>query len=343
MMRGFGSDNHSGVHPRLLEALGKVNTGHAPSYGTDDITQECLKVFKEFFGNKTQGFFVFNGTAANVLCLRAAVKPYEAFFASDQSHLHFDECGAPEFFSHAKMLLLPTENGKILLHSLDEALIRKGDQHYAQPRLISLTQPTELGTIYTLSELKTFVDWAHKNKLYVHLDGARLANACIHLNCQFKDLTEFLNIDLVSFGGTKNGFLFGEAVLILNPDLQKDFVYIRKQSAQLPSKSRFVAAQFLTYLQEGLWTEIAQHSCKMAKLLHESLLNIPQVQIVYPTESNAVFVQFPQKWISELRKKFFFYVWDEKTFVCRLMTSWDTQASDVFDFARFVREKSLQE
>ncbi len=342
-MRGFGSDNHSGVHPKILAAVAQANEGHAPSYGTDDITQECLKSFRRLFGEKSQCYFAFNGTAANVLCLRAAVKPYESYFTSDQSHLHFDECGAPEFFSHAKTLLLPTHDGKILRQDLDSALIRRGDQHYAQPRLISITQPTELGTTYSFEEIRSIVQWAHKNQLYVHIDGARLANACAHLNCEFRDLTEALGVDLVSFGGTKNGLMFGEAVVLLNPQLQKDFVYIRKQSAQLPSKSRFIAAQFLAYLENNLWLDIAKHSCQMARTLETHLGAIDRIQIMHPVQSNAVFVQIPQKWISDLRKKFFFYVWDERTFVCRLMTSWDTQDSDLIEFSKLLRQKAEEE
>lgn len=342
-VRGFGSDNHSGIHPEILEAIQNANSGHAASYGTDDLSLEVLEVFRNHFGKKAQVHFVFNGTAANVLCLRAALKPYESYFASDQSHLYLDECGAPEFFSHAKTLLLESENGKILPQSLDGALIRKGDQHYAQPKLLSLTQPTELGTTYSLQEMRTLVDWAKKNQLYTHVDGARLANACSFLGCTFSELTSELNVDLISFGGTKNGLMAGEAVVILNPDLNEGFRYIRKQSAQLPSKTRFFAAQFQAYFSNELWSRIAGHSHKMAKLLEFQLRNIPGIEITAPVESNAVFAKIPPHWISPLRKRFFFYVWDERTFVCRLMTSWDTQESDVHGFAELARGLSKKD
>lgn len=332
--RGFGSDNHSGVHPRLFAALSQANEGHSPSYGTDDITLKCIARVKELFGSKTEAFFVFNGTAANVLCLRAALKTYESYLASDQSHLHWDECGAPEFFSHCKTLLVPTKNGKIDFSALSKLLVRKGDQHYAQTKLISLTQPTELGTCYSVEELKALISWAQAHQLYVHIDGARLANACWTLQSSFREMTTDLGVDLVSFGGTKNGFLFGEMILILNPQLQKDFQWIRKQSAQLPSKSRFLAAQFLTYFEQDLWIEIASHSGKMAKMLEERIRTIPEMHILYPVESNAVFVRFPRQWLKELRKETFFYVWDENDFSCRLMTSWDTTEAEIERFIK---------
>jgi threonine aldolase len=330
--RGFGSDNHSGAHPKILEAILTANQGHAPSYGTDEITKNCLQIIKNNFGTATEAFFVFNGTAANVLCLRAGLQSYESYLASDQSHLHWDECGAPEFFSHCKTLLLPTVDGKIDFSQLPRSLPRKGDQHYAQTKLLSLTQPTELGTCYSLSEMKSLISWAKANHLFIHIDGARLSNACWALGCTFKELTTDLGVDLVSFGGTKNGFLYGEMVLVLNPTLQKNFQWIRKQSAQLPSKSRFIAAQFLAYFDQDLWKDIATHSCTKAQKLAREIEGLPSMRVLYPVESNAVFVHFPRPWLKELRKDHFFYVWDEAQFSCRLMTSWDTKDEDLLKF-----------
>lgn len=329
---GFGSDNHSGVHPRIFQTLGDVNFGHAPSYGTDSISLLATKEFQKHFGPEVQTFFVFNGTAANVLSMMAMTSSYQSILASDMSHMHWDECAAPEFFTGAKVLLCETHEGKITETGLTRHLVRHGDQHYAQPRVLSLTQPTELGTVYSLDEMKYLIALAKKNHLLVHIDGARLSNAAIHLGVGFAELTTKLGVDVVSFGGTKNGLMFGEAVVILNPQLAHSFKYIRKQAAQLPSKTRFVAAQFLEYLQTNLWKEIAAHSLHMAKQLRTELEKIPNLQFLAPTESNGVFVYLPRPIVKKLKEKYFFYVWDESTFSCRLMTSWDTQPKDVLGF-----------
>lgn len=312
MKRGFGSDNHSGIAPEMLQALIEANQFHAPSYGTDDWSLKAEEIFKTHFGTQSQVFFVFNGTAANVLALRSLVKPYQSVLVSDLSHLNVDECGAPEFFTGAKLLSLQSHQGKISLADLKASLIRRGDQHYSQVRALSLTQPTELGTCYSLKELKEIIDWAHLEKILVHLDGARLANAAVSLGVSLKELTTDLKVDVVSFGGTKNGLLFGEAVVFLNPTLAEDFKYIRKQSAQLPSKTRFLAAQFAAYLQNEVWKKLATHSCEMAERLHQALKVIPQLEITAPRQSNAVFVKIPKSWVQSLRKEYFFYVWDEK-------------------------------
>lgn len=332
-MRGFGSDNHSGVHPLILQKMIESNVEHEPSYGTDRFTDLAVLEFKKHFGSNIDVHFVYNGTAANVLCLRAAIKDYESFFCADVSHLNVDECGAPEYFS-GKLIPLSTLEGKIIFSEVEKNLIRKGDQHYSQTRLISLTQPTELGTCYTLTELRAIVQFARQNHLYVHVDGARLTNAVVSLKTTYKEMITDMGIDIISFGGTKNGLAFGEAVIILNDSLKKDFKYIRKQSAQLPSKTRFIASQFLGYFENDLCFKIAEHSVAMAKLLEEKLLvmNDSQIKITQPCQSNAVFVQIPQALIKKLREKYFFYVWDENTFECRLMTSWDITAKDIQGF-----------
>lgn len=335
-MRGFGSDNHSGVHPEIFKSLVSVNVGHAPSYGTDEETIECIAEFKKRFGEKAEVFFVFNGTAANVISLRTAIKSYQAVLCSDVSHIHVDECAAPELFA-GKLLTLPTQNGKITLSQLKDSLIRQGDQHYAQPKIVSLTQPTELGTCYSLQEIKDIVSWAHEKGLLVHIDGARLCNALVTLNCTLKEMTTDLGVDIVSFGGTKNGLMMGEAIIVLNPHLAVDMKYIRKQAAQLPSKTRFIASQFKTYLKDDLYLKIARHSCTMADKLYQGLKNIPNFTVTQSRESNGVFVIIPKEQIKKLKEKYFFYVWNEKTYECRLMTSWDTEPSDVEDFLQLAR------
>ncbi len=342
-MKGFGSDNHSGVHPELLKALIDCNDGHTPSYGTDSYSADAIEMFKKQFGPQTEVFFVFNGTAANVLSLRFLTERFESVLASVNSHLHQDECGAPEFFA-GKLLTLNATEGKLSLTDLQTALVRRGDQHYSQTRVVSLTQPTELGTCYSIQEIKSICDWAHAHQLYVHLDGARLTNALIALNCTFKEMTTDAGVDVVSFGGTKNGLMMGEAILVLNPELAKTanqkLKYIRKQAAQLPSKTRFIAAQFKRYFENNLYLEIAAHSCRMAERLHEGLLSIPQVKITASRQSNAVFATLPKSWVKTVKEKYFFYVWDEKTFECRIMTSWDTAPEEVDGFIRQLTELS---
>ena len=336
-MKGFGSDNHAGIHPAILKKMTDSNVDHEPSYGTDSYSQHAVEIFKTQFGPTCDVHFVYNGTAANVLCLRAALKDYESFLCSDISHLNMDECGAPEFFS-GKLIPVKSENGKIIISELEKYLVRKGDQHYSQPRLISLTQPTELGTCYTIAEIKSIVSFARKHQMHVHIDGARLTNATVYLQTTFKNMITDLGIDLVSFGGTKNGLAFGEAVLILNKDLQKDFKFIRKQSAQLPSKTRFIASQFHAYFENDLCFDIANHVLEMAQLLRSEIEKIQELKITQSTHSNAVFVIIPKKLIPILRKKYFFYVWDELTSECRLMTSWDTTETDILGFGQLIRE-----
>lgn len=339
-MRGFGSDNHSGIHPQILTAMTLANVHHAPSYGTDEWSDRAISIFKNLFGKQTEVFFVFNGTAANTLSMRAMAKPFHSILCADVCHMQMDECGAPEFFSGAKLHTLPSKNGKISIDGIKSALIRRGDQHYSQPQVVSITQPTELGTCYTLKEIKEICDFAHQEKLTVHMDGARFANACVELGCTFKEMTTDLGVDVVSFGGTKNGLMMGEAVLFLNPALAENFKYIRKQSGQLPSKTRFIAASFEAYLSNQLWQEIAQHSCQMAELLYQNIRSIPGIEVTQARQSNGVFVKIPKDWVKELREKYFFYVWDETTFECRLMTSWDTEEEDIHGFSQLLSEIS---
>ncbi len=340
-MKGFGSDNHSGVHPELLNAVIKANVDHVPSYGTDEFTLMATQQFKKHFGEQTSVYLVFNGTAANVLALQSLIKRHQSVFCTDISHLNRDECGAPELFA-GKLQTLPHQNGKLTVGILKDAFIRRGDQHYSQPKVVSLTQPTELGTCYSLTEIKEIADWAHSQNLYVHMDGARLTNAVQFLQTTFADMTTKQGVDIVSFGGTKNGLMMGEAILVLNPKLADDLKYIRKQAGQLPSKTRFIAAQFSRYLTDNLFLQIANHSCAMAEQLYQNLQLIPQITITRPRQSNAVFAIIPQPWVKILREKYFFYVWDEKTFECRLMTSWDTTSAEIYEFTNLIKKLSIK-
>jgi threonine aldolase len=345
--RGFGSDNHSGAHPKIMSALMAANTGHQPSYGTDSVTREAELLFQKLLGPSTEIHFVFNGTAANVLALSAFVKPHHSVIASSQSHLINDECGAPEKFMGCKVISVETADGKLRPDDIRKHIVRRGDQHFSQVRAISITQPTELGTVYSLEELRAISDLARKEKLVLHIDGARLVNAAAALGCSLKEIVD--GADVVSFGGTKNGLVFGEAVVFLNdpkgvkPD--PDFKYIRKQSMQLPSKTRFISAQFLEFLSGDLWIENARHANAMAAKLRDALKDSPYAIITQKSEANACFVRLPKELISALREVSFFYVWDEQTFECRLMTSWDTRESDIEGFCsaleKLGREKGV--
>lgn len=339
-LRSFGSDNHATVHPKILAALNEVNQFQVPSYGTDHWSQDVSVAFAKEFGPNAESFLVFNGTAANVLSLRALVTPYQSVFCSDISHLFNDECSAPESIASVKLIPVPSKNGKLTVDALDKLWIRRGDQHYAQTQGISLTQPTEVGTVYSMDELKEIFSWSKKRNLKIHIDGARLSNAAYSLQRSFREFTTDLGVDVISFGGTKNGLMFGEAIIINNPSLSKDFRYLRKQFLQLPSKSRYIAIQFLTYLNSNLWYEIAQHSVSLAHQLYTKTKEIPQLHFPYPVESNAVFAKIPKSWLKPLREKFFFYVWDENECLCRWMTSWDSTQEDIQQF--FIELLSLK-
>lgn len=330
MKRGFGSDNHSGVHPRILAAIARANEGHVPSYGTDELTLQAVGLFKRLAGPNAETFFVFNGTAANVSALAALVRPHHAVLATSNSHLVNDECGAFENIVGAKVIMIPTTDGKLTPELMQPHLIRRGDQHASQVKAITITQPTEIGTLYSLDELRAIKTFARANDLRLHLDGARLVNAAAALECSLGDLMS--GFDAVSFGGTKNALMFGEAVVFPGGLTDPDFKYIRKQFMQLPSKTRFVAAQFLELLGTDLWLTNARHANAMARRLSDGLARSKHATLTQKTQANGCFALLPRKLVAKLREHTFFYVWDEHTFECRLMTSWDTQPEDVDEF-----------
>lgn len=335
-MISFGSDNHSGVHPKVLDAVIKANEGHAHSYGMDDHSNHLNQLFRQHFGSDVLAALVFTGTAANVISLKLFLESYESALVSDCSHLWQDECGAPEALAGVKLIPLATHHGKMSVESLRAAIVRRGDQHFSQPRLISLTQPTELGTLYSLSEIRAICELAREKGLFVHIDGTRLIHAATRLKTSLQSLTFDLGVDVVSFGGTKNGLLGAEAILIQDSSRREKLKYLRKQFLNLPSKSRFLAAQYEAYFENDLWREISDHSCRMADLLAESLRGHPEVQILHPVESNAVFVKVPKPWIKRLREKNFFYIWDESEGSLRWMMSYDVQPDDVSEFIRTI-------
>jgi threonine aldolase len=317
----LGSDNHSGAHPRVMEALIAANRGHAHAYGMDELCELTAQEFRRVFGAHVDAQYVFTGTAANVLSMAPLLRSFEAVICSEVAHLHLDECGAPEKFLGSKLWTLPSKDGRIQPDACISVLERLGDQHYAQPRLVSLTLPSELGVCYALAELQAWKKFVRERNLMLHLDGARLANAAVHLKLPLKDLVE--GADVVSFGGTKNGLLGAEAVLLLSDRAKENFKFYRKQAMQLSSKTRFLAAQFYAYLKDDLWLDIAKHTTTLALELEQGLKEFPEIQVGFPVHSNALFVHVPKAWIKPLRERFFFYIWDNDTQLCRWMISWD--------------------
>ncbi len=336
--RGFASDNNAGVHPLVWNALRSADRGHAVAYGGDAYTETAVRLFRERFGERAQAFFVFGGTGANVSALAAITRPFQAVVCAESAHINVDECGAPERFTGCKLIDLPTPDGKLRPEQVEPLLAQLGDQHHVQPRVISVSQATELGTVYTAGELKRLAGFAHERGMLLHLDGARLANAAAHLNVSLQELTADAGVDVLSFGGTKNGMMYGEAVVFFDPRLAEEFKFIRKQFAQLPTKMRFVAAQFTALLGEDLWRRTAEHANRMAQVLAEELRTIPQAHITQPVESNAVFTLLPRDAVARMRERYFFYVWNEQTSEVRLMCSFDTTDEDVSELAAVIRE-----
>jgi threonine aldolase len=336
--RGFASDNNAGVHPRVMDAVRTANHGHAVAYGDDVYTETAVRLFRERFGARAEVFFVFGGTGANVSALAALTRPHQAVVCAETAHVNVDECGAPERFSGCKLLALPTPDGKLRPEQIEPLLARLGDQHHVQPRVVSISQPTELGTVYTVAELSRLAEFAHARGMLLHVDGARLSNAAAHLGVSLGEMTAGAGVDVLSFGGTKNGMMYGEAVVFFDPALAADFLFVRKQAAQLPSKMRFVAAQFTALLTEDLWLQTASHANRMAQLLAAELRGVPGVTITQPVESNAVFAVLPPGAAARVRERFFFYVWNEQTSEVRLMCSFDTTEQDVRDLVAAVGE-----
>jgi len=330
--RGFASDNNAGVLPEIMDELKRVNTGHTNGYGDDVYTELAIKLIKKEMGISTEVFFVYNGTGANVISLQAMARPFEAVICAETAHINVDECGAPEKHSGCKLIDIPTPDGKLTPNLIEPYLNGFGFEHHVQPKVISITQSTELGTIYSIEEIKQLSDFAHKNGLLVHMDGARISNAVASLNCSLSDATIDAGVDVLSFGGTKNGMMFGEAVLVFNPDLSSTVKYIRKQTTQLHSKMRFISAQFAVFLNDELWRMHALHANKMALLLANEASKIKGIKITQKVQANGVFAIIPNQWIQELQKQFFFYVWDENKSEVRWMTAFDTTEEDVYDF-----------
>ncbi len=337
-LRSFASDNNAGIHPEILKAIALVNQGHVVGYGADPYTAIMVNTFREHFGEDAEVFVVFNGTGANTLSLQAMTKSYQAVICAASAHIYTDECGAPEKFTGCKLIPIATSDGKLTVEMVRHAYHGIGDEHHVQPKVISITQATEMGTVYRPEEIRALASFAHERDLYLHMDGARLANAAAALGQTLRQATRDLGVDVLSFGGTKNGIMGGEAVVFFRPELAQDFLYLRKQSMQLASKMRFISAQLGALLTNDLWLTNAQHSNRMAKLLEKELRQIPGVKIFYHVEANGVFVKIPRESIPIIQERYFFYVWQEEESVVRWMCSFDTTEEDVQNFAQFVRE-----
>lgn len=337
MIRGFGSDNFSGVLPEVFQALEEAAYGHQHSYGEDKYSEKAIQDFKKVFGEDISVFFVYNGTGANILSLSAFAHSYHAVICAETAHINVDECGAIEKQTGCKLLTVPTFDGKLTTGLIANHMHGFGDQHHSQPRLISLTQCTELGTAYTPEELKEICDYAHAHHMFVHMDGARLSNAVAYLGCDPKTITSEAGIDVLSFGGTKNGMMFGEAVIFFNPDVAKDVIFIRKQLMQLHSKTRFIAAQFSAVLKDNLWLKTAGHANRMAQMLAREAAKIPGIRITQEVQGNEIFAIIPREKITILQEKCFFYTWDEDASEVRWVCSFDTTESDIIEFVNLLR------
>src|SRR6202790_4589127 len=335
--RSFASDNNATVHTQLLEAIRRANYGHVGGYGGDRHTQSAGGKFRKQFQPHVDVFFVFKGTAANVLSLQALTRPFHAVLCPELSHIYTDECGAPEKLTGCKLIPLPAPGGKLTVETVAHAYHGIGDQHHVQPRVVSITQSTEMGTVYKAAEIEALARFAHEREMFLHMDGARISNAVVAQQLTLRQATRDLGVDVLSFGGTKNGLMGVEAVVFFRPELAEDFLFVRKQGMQLASKMRYMSAQMEALLTDDLWRRNAEHANRMARLLEQEVKKIPRVKIVYPVEANGVFAQISREAIPKIQERYFFYIWSEEESVVRWMCSFDTTEEDVREFTEFVK------
>ncbi len=335
--RFFASDNTARVHERIMAALSAANEFPTPSYGEDIWTVRAVEKFREIFGAGTEVRFVYNGTGANVTGLSTVLRSHHAVLTTETAHIREDECGAVEKFTGAAMITVPSPDGKLDIARIEHALGAIGNPHRSQPRIVSITQSTELGTVYRPEEIARIAEFAHENGMYLHMDGARIANAAEFLGLDLPAITSEAGVDILSFGGTKNGMMFGEAVVFFTPDLAVDFPFIRKQGMQLASKQRYISAQFLALLTDGLWLENARRANEAARFLAQEISKIPGIKITREVESNAVFVEIPAQALPEVMETNYFYIWDDARSEARLMASYDTTREEILGLAADLR------
>ncbi|MBT2394589.1 low specificity L-threonine aldolase [Streptomyces sp. ISL-100] len=338
-VRGFASDNYAGAHPEVLAALALANGGHQVAYGEDDYTDHLQRIMHSHFGPFAEAFPVFNGTGANVVALQALTDRWGAVIAAESAHINVDECGAPERVGGLKLLTVPTPDGKLTPELIDRQAYGWEDEHRAMPQVVSITQNTELGTVYTPDEVRAICDHAHQHGMKVHLDGARISNAAASLDVPLRTFTNTVGVDILTFGGTKNGMLFGEAVVVLNPDAVRAMKHLRKMSMQLASKMRFVSVQLEAMLARDLWLRNARHANAMAKRLADGVRQVDGVEILYEVQANAVFARLPHDVSERLQKRYRFYFWNEAVGDVRWMCSFDTTEGDVDGFVQALKEE----
>ena len=339
-MRSFASDNNSGVHPLVMEAIAKANDNHAVGYGDDPWTAAATDKIRAVFGPSADPFFVFNGTGANSVALQAVTRPFNSILCATTAHIYVDECGAPARMTGCAVTPIPTPDGKLTPELIRPYLCNFGVCHHSQPKAVYISQVSELGTVYTIEEVRALADLLHAYHMYLHMDGARLANACAHLNCTMKQVTVDAGVDILSFGGTKNGMMMGESVISFRPEISENLAFYRKQSAQLASKLRYLSAQFIPYLTDNLWLENALRANISAEKLADVLRQYPEIHFTQAVESNQLFFTIPEKPLKRLQEKYFFYMWNEANREARLVTSWDTSGEDIARFEQDLKEAS---
>ena len=337
-MRSFASDNNSGVHPLVMEAIAKANDNHAVGYGDDPWTAAAADKIRAVFGPSADPFFVFNGTGANSVALQAVTRPFNSILCATTAHIYVDECGAPARMTGCAVTPIPTPDGKLTPELIRPYLCNFGVCHHSQPKAVYISQVSELGTVYTIEEVRALADLLHAYHMYLHMDGARLANACAHLNCTMKQVTVDAGVDILSFGGTKNGMMMGESVISFRPEISENLAFYRKQSAQLASKLRYLSAQFIPYLTDNLWLENALRANISAEKLADVLRQYPEIHFTQAVESNQLFFTIPEKPLKKLQEKYFFYMWNEANREARLVTSWDTSGEDIARFEQDLKE-----
>ena len=337
-MRSFASDNNSGVHPLVMEAIAKANDNHAVGYGDDPWTAAATDKIRAVFGPSADPFFVFNGTGANSVALQAVTRPFNSILCATTAHIYVDECGAPARMTGCAVTPIPTPDGKLTPELIRPYLCNFGVCHHSQPKAVYISQVSELGTVYTIEEVRALADLLHAYHMYLHMDGARLANACAHLNCTMKQVTVDAGVDILSFGGTKNGMMMGESVISFRPEISENLAFYRKQSAQLASKLRYLSAQFIPYLTDNLWLENALRANISAEKLADVLRQYPEIHFTQAVESNQLFFTIPEKPLKKLQEKYFFYMWNEANREARLVTSWDTSGEDIARFEQELKE-----
>ncbi|MEV4235566.1 low specificity L-threonine aldolase [Nocardia sp. NPDC049737] len=339
-LRGFASDNNASVHPEIMAALAAANEGHQPAYGADVHTVRLRELVEDHFGERADVYPVFNGSGANVVGLQAMCDRWSAVICPESAHINLDECGAPEKVAGLKLIPVSTPDGKLTPGLLDRYAWGFGEEHHAQPKVVSITQSTELGTLYTPGEIAAISALARERDMLVHVDGARLANAAAALDLPLRAFTTDAGVDVLSFGGTKNGLMLGEAIVVLNPDAVRGMTYLRKASMQLASKMRYVSAQLVALLEGDLWLRNAQHANAMAARLATAVAEVPGVEIVRPVQANAVFAILPPEVTERLQKRFRFHTWDDRTGEVRWMCSFDTTEPDVDAFASAIAQEA---